>query len=115
MHVIHIQEREARGPRREMPDPWHRTSPNVVFPVRPSRPSATNGYFRNLPGTDSHGRYHMSFALYLLGFVILIGGVAWGMSVAGVSTTWVLITSVILLGIGVLTAVVNERSKDRPS
>ena len=57
----------------------------------------------------------MSFALYLLGFVILIGGVAWGMSVAGVSTTWVLITSVILLGIGVLTAVVNERSKDRPS
>ena len=57
----------------------------------------------------------MSFALYLFGFVILIGGVAWGMSTAGVSTTWVLITSVILLGIGVLTAVVNERSKDRPS
>jgi hypothetical protein len=57
----------------------------------------------------------MSFALYLIGFVIVIGGVAWGMSVAGVPTTWILITSLILLGLGILTAVKNERSKDRPS
>ena len=57
----------------------------------------------------------MSFALYLIGFVIVIGGVAWGMSVAGVPTTWILIACIILLGIGILTAVKNERSKDRPS
>ncbi len=57
----------------------------------------------------------MSFALYLIGFVIVIAGVAWGMVVAKVPTTWVLITCVILLGIGILTAVKNERSKDRPS
>ena len=27
----------------------------------------------------------MSFGLYLLGFVILIGGVAWGLIVAGIA------------------------------
>jgi len=57
----------------------------------------------------------MSFAIYLFGFVIVIGGVAWGMAVAGVPTTWVLITCVILLGVGILAAVTSERSKDRPS
>jgi len=57
----------------------------------------------------------VSFALYLIGTAILIGGVAWGMSVAGVSTQWVMITGVILFGIGMVAAVKNERSKDRPS
>lgn len=57
----------------------------------------------------------MSFSLYLIGFVIVIAGVAWGMVHAGLPTTWVMITAVILLGIGILTAVKSERSKDRPS
>ncbi len=57
----------------------------------------------------------MSFALYLIGFVIVIAGVAWGMVVAKVPATWVAITCVVLLGVGILTAVKNERSKDRPS
>ncbi len=57
----------------------------------------------------------MSFALYLIGFVIVIAGVAWGMVVAKVPVTWVMITCVILLGVGILTAVKNERSKDQPS
>jgi hypothetical protein len=57
----------------------------------------------------------MSFALYLGGFVLVIGGVAWGMSAAHVSPTWIGITSLILLGLGVLTAVKNERTRDGPS
>ena len=56
----------------------------------------------------------MSFPIYLVGFVIVIAGVAWAMTTAGVSTTWVLITSVILLGIGVVTAATRTRSKDVP-
>ena len=115
VQVIHIQSRQARGARRDMTESWYGAGTNVVLPVRPSRPDVTNGYFRNLPGTNSHGRYQMSFALFLIGFVILIGGVAWGMVHAGVATTWVAITCVILLGLGILTAVKNERSKDRPS
>lgn len=56
----------------------------------------------------------MSFALYILGFLILIGGVAWALVTAGVSTLYVMIACVILLGIGILSAVTHTRSKDRP-
>ncbi len=54
----------------------------------------------------------MSFAIYLTGFSILIGGVAWGLVIAGVPALYVVITSVILLGIGILTGVSRTRSKD---
>ena len=57
----------------------------------------------------------MSFGLYLFGFVIVIAGAAWGMSVAHVQPTWIMIISIVLLGIGILAAVTNERSKDKPS
>ena len=54
----------------------------------------------------------MSFALYVIGFVIVIGGVAWAMITAGIALTWVMITCIILLGIGILTGVSRTRSKD---
>jgi membrane-bound acyltransferase YfiQ involved in biofilm formation len=54
----------------------------------------------------------MSFVIYLVGFAILIGGVAWALITAGVPQLYVLITSVILLGIGILTGVARTRSKD---
>lgn len=57
----------------------------------------------------------MNFWIFLLGFAIVIGGVAWGLSVAGVATTYVLIASVILLGLGILTAVTRTRQKDPPA
>ena len=56
----------------------------------------------------------MSFALYIIGFLIFMGGVAWALVTAGVSTLYVMITCVILLGIGILSAVTHTRSKDRP-
>ena len=57
----------------------------------------------------------MSFALYLVGFLIVISGVAWGMSRAGVSTVWIAIICLILLGLGILKGVGKTRSKDPPS
>lgn len=56
----------------------------------------------------------MSFVLYVAGFLIVIAGVAWGLITAGAPTVWVLITSVILLGIGILTGVSRTRSRDLP-
>ena len=58
------------------------------------------------------GRY-MSFALYLVGFVIFVAGVAWALSVAGVSTTYIAIAVVILVGLGIFTGVTRTRTKDR--
>jgi hypothetical protein len=55
----------------------------------------------------------MSFLIYLVGFAILIGGVAWGLITAGVPTLYVAIASVILLGIGILSGVASTRAKDR--
>jgi hypothetical protein len=54
----------------------------------------------------------MSFALYVLGFVIVIAGVAWALIAAHVATLYVMITCVILLGVGILTGVTQMRSKD---
>jgi hypothetical protein len=56
----------------------------------------------------------MSFALYIVGFVIVIAGVAWALLTAHVPTLYVMITSVILLGLGILTGVSHTRSKDPP-
>ena len=54
----------------------------------------------------------MSFSLYLLGFFILIAGVAWGLNTAGVPTLYIAIACVILLGIAILTGVTRTRPKD---
>lgn len=56
----------------------------------------------------------MSFALYLLGFAVLIGGIAWGLVMAGVPSVWVIVASVILLGLGIMTGVSKTRMKDPP-
>ncbi|GAB3657281.1 hypothetical protein [Ramlibacter alkalitolerans] len=57
----------------------------------------------------------MSFALYLIGFIIVIVGLAWGAMVAGVPQTYIIIGAVILFGIGILSAVKRTRPKDPPA
>lgn len=56
----------------------------------------------------------MSFVLYMLGFIVLIAGIAWACVVAGVPQLYILIGAVILLGIGIVTAVSRTRAKDPP-
>jgi hypothetical protein len=54
----------------------------------------------------------MSFALYLLGFLVLMGGIAWALVTAGLPQIWIIIICVILAGIGILTGVTRTRGKD---
>ena len=54
----------------------------------------------------------MSFTLYLVGLVIFVAGVAWGLSVAGISTTYIAIAAVIIVGLGILMGVSRTRTKD---
>lgn len=54
----------------------------------------------------------MSFVIYLIGFAIFIGGVAWALITAGVDPLYVIIASVILLGIGIMMAVSRTQGKD---
>jgi len=54
----------------------------------------------------------MSFAIYLVGFILFIAGVAWALMTAGVDTVYIAIASLILLGIGIMIGVSKTRTKD---
>ena len=54
----------------------------------------------------------MFLVIYLIGFAFVIGGIAWALIAAGVSTHYVMIAIVILVGIAILTGVTRTRSKD---
>ncbi len=54
----------------------------------------------------------MSFALYALGYLILIAGVAYLAHLMHIPQTYIIAVVVILLGIGVVTGVTNTRHKD---
>jgi len=54
----------------------------------------------------------MSLIIYLIGFAFVIGGIAWVLVLAGVSTIHVTIAIVILVGIAILTGVTRTRTKD---
>lgn len=56
----------------------------------------------------------MSFALYIVGFILVIAGVAWALVEAGIAMFKIGIVCLILLGIAVLTGVVKTRPKDPP-
>ncbi len=57
----------------------------------------------------------MSFALYIVGLVLLIAGVAWGLTAIHVAATYVGIACLVLAGIGVMMAVSRTRLKDPPN
>ncbi|CAG9179686.1 hypothetical protein CURE108131_13495 [Cupriavidus respiraculi] len=54
----------------------------------------------------------MSFALYLLGVLLVVGGIAWALITAGVAQVYVAIACVIVLGLGIMAAVSRTRTKD---
>ncbi|MGQ0562998.1 MAG: hypothetical protein ACT443_14130 [Gemmatimonadota bacterium] len=53
-----------------------------------------------------------SFSLYIFGFVILIIGLALGANMLGVPSVWIGIGIIILIGIGVLSAVNRTKPPD---
>ncbi len=53
---------------------------------------------------------NMRFFAYILGFLILIGGLAWAAIEAGAPRLWVMIGSMILMGVGMITAASRTRT-----
>jgi hypothetical protein len=56
----------------------------------------------------------MRFFASVLGFLILIGGLAWGAIEMGAPQLWVMIGSVILLGVGIITGAGRIRGHRAP-
>jgi hypothetical protein len=54
----------------------------------------------------------MSFGLYLLGFLIVIGGLIYGATLVHMPFQWIAAGAVVLLGFGILTGVKATRQKD---
>ena len=56
-----------------------------------------------------------SFGVYLIGFVIVIVGLAYGAHLAHVPSVWIAVGVIVLVGLGVLKAVTKTTSKAPPS
>jgi hypothetical protein len=54
----------------------------------------------------------MSFGLYAMGFAILIGGLIYGAHLVHVPGQWIAVGAIVLLGVGILSAVKATRQKD---
>jgi hypothetical protein len=54
----------------------------------------------------------MSFGLYLVGFIVLIIGLAIGAHLMHVPPRWIGVGVIVLLGLGILTGVTSTRRPD---
>jgi hypothetical protein len=54
----------------------------------------------------------MSFGIYSIGFAIMIGGLIYAAYLIHVPAHWIAVGAVVLLGIGILSAVKATRQKD---
>jgi hypothetical protein len=55
----------------------------------------------------------MSFGLYSIGFVIVIGGLTYAAYLLHIPTRWIVVGVSVLLGIGILSGVKATRQKDQ--
>jgi hypothetical protein len=54
----------------------------------------------------------MSYVLYVVGYLIVIGGLIYGAVLLHVPTPWIVVGSVVLVGIAIVTGVKATRQKD---
>jgi hypothetical protein len=50
----------------------------------------------------------------MIGFIVLIAGLAYGASVAGLASTWITVGVIVLLGLGILLGVSSTKRRDPP-
>lgn len=56
-----------------------------------------------------------SFGIYIIGFIIVIVGLALGAHLLGVPSTWIGIGIIVLVGIGILSGVNRTKRPDPPA
>jgi hypothetical protein len=53
-----------------------------------------------------------NLTIFIIGFVILIAGLAYGASMAGMSPQWIAVGVAVLAGIGIVMGVTKTRTKE---
>lgn len=54
----------------------------------------------------------MSFGIYIAGIVLVVGGVIYGAAILHAPLHWIIVGALVLLGLGILTAVKATRQRD---
>jgi hypothetical protein len=54
----------------------------------------------------------MSYTLYMVGFLIVIGGLVYGAVLMHIPTQWIVVGSVVLVGMAILKGVKATRQRD---
>ncbi len=53
-----------------------------------------------------------TFVIYAIGFLILLAGLIYGATLLGIATQWVIVGTLVLLGLGIAMGVGKTRTKD---
>jgi len=53
-----------------------------------------------------------TFVIYAIGYLILLGGLAYGAVLLGVQTQWIIVGALVMLGLGIAMGVGKTRTKD---
>jgi hypothetical protein len=53
-----------------------------------------------------------SLTIFIIGFIVLVAGLAYGASIAGLSTQWIVVGVLVLLGLGIAMGVTRTRQRD---
>lgn len=54
----------------------------------------------------------MNFAVYMIGVLIVVGALAYGATLLGLSSTWVAIGAAVVVGLGLMGGIVKTRQKE---
>lgn len=54
----------------------------------------------------------MSFTIYVIGYVIMLAGLIYGAHLMHISPRWITVGTIVMLGLGLLSAVKATRTKD---
>ena len=54
----------------------------------------------------------MSFGIYVVGFIVMVGGLAMGAYLLHVPPRWIGVGVIVMIGLGILTGVTSTRQRD---
>jgi hypothetical protein len=56
-----------------------------------------------------------AFALYVIGFFVLLGGLGYGAYLLHVPHSWIIVGALVAIGMGVMSAVSHTKHRDPPA
>lgn len=62
-----------------------------------------------------HGCSMSAFVLYVLGFIVLLGGLIYGAYLIHVPQAWIIVGALVMIGLGIMSAVSRTKRRDPPA